>query len=64
MLFELKDRKICNALPDKVDLFGVNACYFSIMRKNRAGAKKYLNRRYKQSHTDMKVPTLTGTNFA
>ena len=33
------------------------------MRKNRSDAKEYLKRIENQSHTDMKVPTLTGTSF-
>ena len=33
------------------------------MRKNRDDAKEYIKRIESQSHSDMKVPTLTGTNI-
>ena len=33
------------------------------MRKNRDDAKEYQKSRYKQSHPNIKVPTLTGTNI-
>ena len=62
MLFQLKDRELCNYVPNELDLRGINADQLSIMRKNRADAKEYLNMRESQSHPDMKVPMLTGTN--
>ena len=39
MFFEIKDRELCNALPDEVDLHGINADQLIIMRKNRSDAK-------------------------
>ena len=50
-------------MPDYLALRGINAYQLSIMRNNRADAKEYLKRRESQSHLDMKVLTLTGTNF-
>ena len=63
MFFNLKDRQLCNSLHEEVALCGINTDELSIMRNNRADAKKYLKRRENQSRPDMKVPTLTGTNF-
>ena len=54
---------MCSALPDKVPPLGINADQLSIMRKNRDDTKEYLTMRENQSHPDMKVPTITGTNF-
>ena len=62
MLFKLKDRELCNSLPNELALRVINADQLSIMRKNRADAKEYLNMRESQSHPDLKVPMLTGTN--
>ena len=45
MLFELKDRELCNALPYEVAICGINADQIIIMRKKIAEAKEYLNRR-------------------
>ena len=54
---------MCNDLPAEVALRGINKYQLSIMRNNRYYTKEYLKRRDNQSHTDMKVPTLTGINF-
>ena len=54
---------MCNALPAEVALRGINKYQLSIMRKNRYYTREYLKRRDNQSHTDMKVPTLTGIIF-
>ena len=50
-------------MPDELALRDINANQLSIIRKNRYYEKYYLKRRENQSHHDMKVPTLTGTNF-
>ena len=50
-------------MPDELALYGINAYHLSILRNNRADEKEYLNRRENQSHPDMKVPILTGSNF-
>ena len=63
MFLEINYRELLNTLPDKVDLLGFNADQFSIMMKNISDAKEYLNSIEKQFNPDMKVPTLTGTNF-
>ena len=63
MLFEIKYRGFWNDFPDELALRGTNTEQLSIMRKNRADTKEHLKRRQIQSNTDMKVTTLTGTNF-
>ena len=63
MSFEIKDRELCNYLPDELDLRGINADQISIVMNNRNEAREYLKRRERQSHPDMKVPMLTGANF-
>ena len=45
MSIELKDRELCNYLPNELALRGINTDQLSIMRKNRANAKEYLNMR-------------------
>ena len=52
-----------NAFPEKVSICGINTGQIKIMRKDRSDAKEYLNMRENQSHSYMKLPTLTGTNF-
>ena len=54
---------MCNDFSNEFDLCGINSDQISIMRKNRADAKEYMKRIESQSHPDMKVPTLTGTNI-
>ena len=54
---------MCNALINELYPCCINKDQFSIMRKNRADEKDYLKRQEIQSHPDMKLPTLIGTNF-
>ena len=54
---------MCNTLPDEVYICGINEYQLSIMRKNMDNSNEYLNRKENQYHTDMKIPTLMGTNF-
>ena len=51
-----------NNFPDEVALLGINADKISITKKNMADTEEYIKRIENQSHPDMKVPTLTGTN--
>ena len=45
MFFEIKNIDLWNALPDELSLCGINTYQLSIMRKNRAEKKGYINRR-------------------
>ena len=50
-------------IDNEIALHGINSYELSIMRNNRAAAKEYLTRIESQSHPDIKLPTLTVTNF-
>eukprot|EP00957_Ditylum_brightwellii_P168478 12824413-Ditylum_brightwellii.AAC.2 len=63
VLFELRDRELCDALPDAAMLQDIDAAQLRVMRKNRANAKSHATRRDAQSHPDMEVPKLTSTNW-
>ena len=63
ILFELKDRELCAALPDQQMLQGINVDQLRSMRSNRNRAKEMTEIRKNQSYPDMVVPQLTSTNF-
>ena len=63
VLFELKDREICDSLPDANILERINADQLKVTRKNRADAKGHEKMRKAQSHPEMEVPKLTPTNW-
>ena len=63
ILFELKDRELCAALPDQQMLQGITVDQLRSMRSNRNRAKEMTEIRKNQSYPDMVVPQLTSTNF-
>ena len=63
MLFELKDRKLCSALPDQQILLGINIDQITLMRSNRNKAIDMSDMRKNQTFPDMVVPKLSPTTF-
>ena len=63
VLFELKDRELCAALPDLPTLQSINNAQLTVMKTNRNKSKELSEMRNNQSHPDMVVPKLTATNF-
>ena len=63
ILFELKDRDLCAALPDQQVLQGITLEQLKAMRSNRNKALEMIEIRKNQSYPDMVVPQLTSTNF-
>ena len=61
--FELKDRDICNALPDDAILGGLNAAQMTILRQQRSTAKMRENAASETNLPDMSVPKLTHNNY-
>lgn len=62
LLFELKDRERCGALPNLQMLQGLNAAQLAIMRTYRAQAKELKDRKEKSNLQDIDIPKFTGTN--
>ena len=63
LLFELKDRAICSALPNQANLMAINQAQITLMRQNRAEAKEYQAHRDQTTHHKMNVPELKSDNF-
>ena len=63
ILFELKDRSICNALPSAANLMAITMAQINIMRRQRAEAKEHQERRDNIAHHKMEVPELKSDNF-
>ena len=63
VLFELKDRQLCNALPDVTTLNNLDAGQVNIMRRLRRSALDDMASKKAVKLPDMKVPKLTNTNF-
>ena len=63
ILFELKDRELCGALPDMAFLQTIDGAQLSLMRSNRNKAIEIAELRNNQSHPEMVVPKLTTANF-
>lgn len=62
LMFELKDRDICNALPNMATLQGINRVQLSLLRRNRSDALS-LAAAPIATLPDMKVPKLTSNNY-
>ena len=63
MLFELKDRQACGALPSAMVLNALDTAQISSMRKSRRQALINQTLRKEVSLPDMKVPKLTAQTF-
>ena len=63
VLFELKDRELCAALPDLPTLQAIDNAQLTIMRGNRNKSIEMSDMRNNQSPPDMVVPKLSATNF-
>ena len=63
ILFELKDRDVCGALPSAMMLSNLDAAQISSMRKSRRQALINQTLRKDVSLPDMKVPKLTAQTF-
>ena len=63
VLFELKDRQACGALPNALVLNALDTAQISIMRKSRRQALMNQSLRKDVSLPDMKVPKLTAQTF-
>ena len=63
ILFELKDRHVCGALPSAMMISNLDAAQISSMRKLRRQALINQTLRKDVSLTDMKVPKLTAQTF-
>ena len=62
ILFELRDRQMCSALPDEQVLQGINIQQLSVMRNKRNKTMEMVEIRKNQSYPEMVVPTLNSTN--
>ena len=63
ILFELKDRERCNALPTAVMLAGLNNIQVTAMRSQRAQAMHDAAQDKLATLSTMKVPKLTANNY-
>ena len=63
ILFELKDRDMCDALPNKTILRGLEVSQLPSVRKLRRRALINQSLRKEISLPDMKVPKLTAQTF-
>ena len=62
LMFELKDRETCNALPNLATLQGIDRAQLLLLRRNRSDAMA-LQAITIATLPDMKVPKLTSTNY-
>ena len=58
VLFELKDRQMCESLPNVLVLQSINVSQLSILRKERNELLEMISRRKDQSFLDMTFPKL------
>ena len=63
LLYELKDRELCDALPDQPTLVAIDANQLSILRQQRSTGLDAERRRKESNLPDMDVPKLTNDNF-
>ena len=63
LLFELKDRSLCNALPDAATLSAITALQLRALRRARAAAIEHKKNRTSASTASMTVPSFKGTNY-
>lgn len=63
VLFELKDRDLCNALPNQAMLQALNAAQISILQARRTQALQDESQITDTLLPSMEVPKLTATNY-
>ena len=63
LLYELKDRELCGALPDHVTLSAIDAAQLALLRNQRNIGLDAEKMRRDVSLPDMEVPKLTNSNF-
>ena len=63
ILFELKDRQRCNAIPDATILTAIDSGQVNIMRRLSLSALDDMSSRKYVKLPDMNFPNLTNTNF-
>lgn len=63
LLYELKDRELCGALPDNVTLAAINADQLALLRNQRNIGLEAEQMRRDASLPDVEVPKLTNSNF-
>ena len=63
LLYELKDRELCGALPDHVTLSVIDATQLALLRNQRNIGLDAEKMRRDVSLPDMEVPKLTNSNF-
>lgn len=63
VLFELRNRDKCDALPNVAALTGIENAQLNILKNNRRTAISMENMRKSQKLPDMIVPKLTNSNF-
>ena len=63
LLFELRDRDKCNALPSAPILDNIDDAQLTVMKNNRRTALGIETMRKSQNLPDMAVPKLTSSNF-
>ena len=61
--FEIKDRQICNALPDFATLMALNMIQINAIRMERTLAKEQENNRNDDSTSSMAVPKFKVDNY-
>ena len=62
--FELKDRRLCNSLPNAATLTAITAVELALLRQTRSQAREQeKNRDDTKSTTNMKIPKFTIDNF-
>ena len=64
LLFELKDRQICNALPDQAVIDAIQPADVAVLRRSRGQALEHKKRRKQNTATAaMTVPKFNGSNY-
>ena len=62
-VFEVKDRDICNALPDAATLGALNIVQINVMRRHRLDDIEHQKRIDNLTHHAMEVPMLKANNY-
>ena len=63
LLFELKDRDLCNALPDAAMLNAITPVQLGALRRSRANAIAHAKNRNTSTAASMTVPAFKGSNY-
>lgn len=63
ILFELRDRQRCNALPDLAMLQAITAADLRVLRRERSASMRLSKHKKNDSNTTMDIPQFKGNNF-